>query len=73
MPNIIFKINKNSQNIPEDPLFEEIQKKLENPDYEQEKLVNNMKLLINRNAFIKEFNKHSFFIQSLLRFLESYQ
>ena len=30
-------------------------------EYEQEKLVKNMKLLINGNSFIKEFNKHFFF------------
>ena len=60
VPNIIVKINNFAPVIQEDPLFEEIQQKLENPDYHQEELVKDMKLLINRNAFIKEFNEHSF-------------
>ena len=60
VPNIIVKINNFAPTIQEDPLFEEIQQKLENPDYHQEELVKDMKLLINRNAFIKEFNEHSF-------------
>ena len=60
VPNIIVKINNFAQTIQEDPLFEQIQQKLENPDYHQEELVKDMKLLINRNAFIKEFNEHSF-------------
>ena len=60
VPKIILKINNFPPIIQEDLLFEEIQQKLENPDYQQEELVNDMKLLINRNAFIKEFKKHPF-------------
>ena len=59
--NIIDNINKNSLTIPEDPLFEEIQKKLESPTYEQNELVNDMKLLLNRNPFIKRFKNDDFF------------
>ena len=60
MTKIILKINNFPPIIQEDLLFEEIQQKLENPDYQQEELVNDMKILINRNAFIKEFKKHPF-------------
>ena len=59
--NIIDNINKNSLTTPEDPLFEEIQKKLESPAYAQNELISDMKLLLNRNPFIKPFNNHSYF------------
>ena len=59
--NIIDNINKKSLTTPEDPLFEEIQKKLESPAYAQNELISDMKLLLNRNPFIKPFNNHSYF------------
>lgn len=57
---ILKKTNENSLTIPEDPLFKEIQIKLEKADYKQEELIKDMKLLINKCVFIKEFNKHFF-------------
>ena len=65
--NIIDNINKNSLTTPEDPLFEEIQKKLESPAYAQNELISDMKLLLNRNPFIKPFNNHSYFNKNSFR------
>ena len=49
-----------SKDEPEDPLFEEIKNKLDRNEYKQEELINDMRLLIENIAFIKQFNEYSF-------------
>ena len=49
-----------SKDEPEEPLFEEIKNKLDKNDYKQEELINDMILLIEKIAFIKQFNEYSF-------------
>ena len=65
--NIIIKDNDStlsvwepSKNEPETLLFEKINNKLNGNEYKQEELINDMRLLIHKMAFIKQFNEHSF-------------
>ena len=49
------KSNNEQEIIQEDPLFEDIKQKLNNAsEYKQEDLIKDMKILISKNAFIKE-------------------
>lgn len=57
---ILNQSNCESENISEDLLFEEIKRKLNQADYNQEGLIKDMNALISKNAFIKKFNEHSF-------------
>ena len=49
-----------SKDEPEAPLFEKINNKLNRNEYEQEELIKDMRLLIDKSVFIKQFNEYSF-------------
>ena len=59
--NNLNKTNLKSEIILEDPLFEHIQNKLDNAaEYTKEELIKDFNALINKNAFIKQFNEYTF-------------
>ena len=58
---LLSQSNDECEIISEDPLFEEIQTKLNDSNkYKQEDLIKDLNDLINKNAFIHKFNDHSF-------------
>ena len=71
---LLSQSNEECEIISENPLFEDIQTKLNNiTEYKQEDLIKDLNALINKNAFIQKFNEHSFINQDSFQIFEDLQ